>query len=101
MKKLVCTEVFTVTENKILLGKRKKKGFGQGKWLGLGGKVEAGETIEQAMIRECEEEGNIKVKKFIERGVLSFYYKNDSDIEVHFLRFWNMWANHPNQKRWK
>jgi len=34
----------------------KKRGFGEGRWNGVGGKVEAGETIEQAMIRETQEE---------------------------------------------
>ena len=34
----------------ILLG-LKKKGFGEGKWNGFGGKVEHGETICQAAIR--------------------------------------------------
>lgn len=34
----------------------KKRGFGEGRWNGVGGKVEDGETIEQAMIRESQEE---------------------------------------------
>lgn len=34
----------------------KKRGFGMGKWNGVGGKIEVGETIEQALVRECQEE---------------------------------------------
>lgn len=34
----------------------KNRGFGEGKWNGVGGKVEVGETIESAMIRESQEE---------------------------------------------
>lgn len=34
----------------------KKRGLGQGLYLGIGGKVEAGETIEAAAHREVEEE---------------------------------------------
>jgi 8-oxo-dGTP pyrophosphatase MutT (NUDIX family) len=34
----------------------KKTGFGAGKYNGFGGKVEAGETIENAAIREVDEE---------------------------------------------
>ncbi len=34
----------------------KKRGFGAGKWNGVGGKVQEGETIEQAAIRETQEE---------------------------------------------
>lgn len=36
--------------SRILLG-LKKKGFGEGKWNGFGGKVETGESIETAAIR--------------------------------------------------
>ncbi|HET8669978.1 MAG TPA: NUDIX domain-containing protein, partial [Candidatus Saccharimonadales bacterium] len=34
----------------------KKRGFGINKWNGVGGKVDEDETIEQAAIRECQEE---------------------------------------------
>lgn len=34
----------------------KKRGFGSGRYNGVGGKIEPGETIEQALIRECQEE---------------------------------------------
>jgi 8-oxo-dGTP diphosphatase len=39
----------------VLLG-YKKTGFGSGKYTGVGGKVEPGETIEQAAAREVQEE---------------------------------------------
>jgi 8-oxo-dGTP pyrophosphatase MutT (NUDIX family) len=84
-EKKIMTEALALRKDKILLGRRKKNGFGQGKWLGLGGKVEIGETIEQAMIRECEEEANIKVTAYIKRGVLTFYYQLDPDMEVHYF----------------
>lgn len=42
-------------DDKILLA-MKKRGFGEGRWNGIGGKVEAGESVEQAVIREAEEE---------------------------------------------
>ena len=34
----------------------KKRGFGEGKWTGIGGKPEPGETIDQTAVRETEEE---------------------------------------------
>lgn len=43
----------------VLLG-LKKRGFGTGKWNGFGGKVEPGETIRQAAIREMKEEAGIE-----------------------------------------
>ena len=47
-------------QNQVLLI-MKKKGFGQGKWNGPGGKVKPGETPEQAAIREVMEETGYKV----------------------------------------
>jgi 8-oxo-dGTP diphosphatase len=44
----------------VLLG-LKKTGFGAGKYAGFGGKVESGETVESAAIRELEEETGIKI----------------------------------------
>lgn len=46
-------------DNDRILLAMKKRGFGSGRWNGFGGKVEAGETIEQATIRECQEEGMV------------------------------------------
>lgn len=79
------TEALIVKDGKILLGRRKKDGFGQGKWLGFGGKVEAGESIEEAMVREFEEEAGIRTKTFEKRGVLTFHYVDDPDMEVHYF----------------
>lgn len=49
------TLLFLRNGDDILLA-MKKRGFGAGKWNGVGGKLDPGETIEQAMIRECQEE---------------------------------------------
>lgn len=49
------TLLFLIKEDQILLA-MKKRGFGMGRFNGVGGKIEPGETIEQAMIRECQEE---------------------------------------------
>ncbi len=49
-KKKLYTLVFLVDDDRVLLG-MKKRGFGAGKWNGFGGKVEPGETIEEAAIR--------------------------------------------------
>ena len=81
----VMTEVLAVKDGKVLLGRRKKDGFGHGKWLGFGGKVEEGETIEQAMRRECKEEANIQISKSEKRGELLFHYINDPDMMVHYF----------------
>lgn len=91
--KKIMTEAIARKGNKILLGRRKKDGFGKGKWLGLGGKVETGETLEEAMSRECFEESGILVKEFIKRGVLTFHYVNDPIMEVHYYEI----VDHQNE----
>ena len=53
-----CTLLFLIKDNQILLA-MKKRGFGSGRYNGVGGKIEPNETIEQAMIRECQEEINV------------------------------------------
>jgi 8-oxo-dGTP diphosphatase len=44
----------------VLLG-LKKTGFGQGRWVGLGGHIEAGEKAAAAAAREVEEESSLVV----------------------------------------
>ncbi len=43
-----------------------------GKWNGLGGKFEAGETPEECAIREIHEESGLKVNKPVLKGLLTF-----------------------------
>lgn len=84
LDKKIMTEALIVKNGKVLLGQRKKNGFGQGKWLGCGGKVEPGETIDEAMCREFKEEACVSVLEFVKRGVLTFHYINDPCMEVHY-----------------
>ena len=49
--------------NKILLAV-KKRGFGEGKYNGVGGKIEKGETPDQAMVRETSEEISVIPTKY-------------------------------------
>jgi mutator protein MutT len=55
MDKKICTLLFLRRDEEILLA-MKKRGFGAGRYNGVGGKVESGETIEQALARESREE---------------------------------------------
>ena len=49
-----------VSRSEILLGE-KRTGFGVGKLVGVGGKVETGETPEQTAVREVEEEIGVAI----------------------------------------
>lgn len=55
MTEKVCTLLFLIRENEILLA-MKKRGFGANRYNGVGCKIDFGETIEQALVRECQEE---------------------------------------------
>ncbi|KAG1904039.1 NUDIX hydrolase domain-like protein [Suillus fuscotomentosus] len=52
------TNAFIIQGDKILLG-LKKRGFGINKYNGFGGKVEPGETLAEAAMRELKEEAGI------------------------------------------
>lgn len=75
MKNLTLSFLFK--DGQILLA-MKKRGFGDGKWNGYGGKVEEGESIEEGAIREILEEGNVKVQKedLENFGVIDFYFSD-------------------------
>lgn len=77
------TSVDTIT---ILMG-MKKRGFGVGRYNGFGGKIEPGEDILKAAIREMKEEcgleGNPKSMRFM--GVLSFLSTIDTDATVYLF----------------
>jgi len=53
LRTLNTTILIIEKQNKILLGK-KKRGFAQGVFIGIGGKQDANETIDQTMIRETQ-----------------------------------------------
>jgi 8-oxo-dGTP diphosphatase/2-hydroxy-dATP diphosphatase len=70
---------------KVLLG-MKKRGFGAGRWNGFGGKIEEGETIEQAAIRELREEAGLEAEEMEKKGIIDFEFENDPKLlEVHIF----------------
>ena len=65
----------------------KKRRFGVGQWNGFGGKVEEGETIEEAAIRELKEEAGIDVKDLNKFGIVNFEFQDGSKTaEVHIFK---------------
>lgn len=62
----------------------KKAGFGQGRWNGFGGKVNDGESLELAAMRELQEETGIVPKDLRKRGILTFEFEGNPELlEVH------------------
>ncbi|XP_046352951.1 oxidized purine nucleoside triphosphate hydrolase-like [Haliotis rufescens] len=77
------TLVFVRKEAQILLG-LKKRGFGEGRWNGFGGKVEKGETILEAAKRELNEESGLTAHSLEQIGVLKFEFVGKPQwLEVH------------------
>jgi 8-oxo-dGTP diphosphatase/2-hydroxy-dATP diphosphatase len=68
-------------EGRVLLG-MKKRGFGADRWNGFGGKVQPDETIEQAAIRETQEEANITPTKMDLVGKLNFKFQDGASEEM-------------------
>lgn len=96
-KAVVC---FLLNKNQVLLGLRKKSTTNLGVNLisGIGGKLEPGETYQQALIRECEEETTVKIKDFQEMGTVYFYlpYKPiwSQKVKVYLA---TSWQGEPNE----
>jgi mutator protein MutT len=72
------TILFLMDNDQILLA-MKKRGFGEGLWNGVGGKLDVGETIEQALIRETNEEIGVIPQSFHKVAVLDFRYPEGSE----------------------
>jgi 8-oxo-dGTP pyrophosphatase MutT (NUDIX family) len=75
----VVTLLFLRREGEILLA-MKKRGFGEGKWNGVGGKVEGGESVVAGAVRECQEEIGVTPKDPQLVGRLTFYDETDPDF---------------------
>lgn len=59
---------------------KKANDMHQGKWNGLGGKLEPGETPEECAIREIREESGLVITDPLLKGVLTFpAFANDED----------------------
>lgn len=71
---LVKREKGTITELCLAM---KKRGFGVGRYNGVGGKLEAGEIIESAAKREAKEEVGVEIKQLTKVAELTFIFANN------------------------
>jgi mutator protein MutT len=92
----VLSLLFLREGDRILLA-MKKRGFGEGRWNGVGGKVEPGESIEQAMAREAEEEIGVTPKAYEKVGDIEFdeYFKGERTIMHVHVFIANEWEGEP------
>lgn len=83
-----------VRDKQVLLA-LKKRGFGAGKWTGVGGKPLPGESIEAAARRETHEEIGITVGVLERVALLNFYFPHlpiasdwNQQAHVYLVRSW-------------
>ena len=62
---------------------KKKNDINHDKWIGIGGKMELGETPEECIIREAFEETGLTLKAPEYRGVLHFCPNRDMEEIIH------------------
>ncbi len=74
-ERTLCFLVDAMPPTKLLLG-FKKRGFGAGKFVGIGGKIEKGEEVETAVIREVFEEIHVTLlpQTLQPFGILNFQF---------------------------
>ena len=91
----LCLLIKEDQDGKELLLAMKKRGFGKGKWNGVGGKEDSEKgdiNISEAAMRETEEEIGVKIKKMEKVAVLSFYYPYkkewNQDVSVFLVKDW-------------
>ncbi|MDA0708850.1 MAG: 8-oxo-dGTP diphosphatase [bacterium] len=64
---------------------RKEDDMHEGKWIGLGGKLEPGETPEECVIREIKEESGLTIRDPQLKGILTFPMFDGIDDWMAFL----------------
>ena len=94
------TLVLPMKDGRLLLGV-KKRGFGVGKLNGFGGKLNEGESIVEAAVRELEEEIGINalaedLKKVAELDFFFPHAEEDWDQRVHVFVVEN-WGGEPSE----
>lgn len=95
----ICLLVKGDQKDKELLLAMKKRGFGAGKWNGVGGKIDfekGDKNVTDAAIRETEEEIGVKIKELEKVAVLNFNfpYNRAWDQTVHVFLAQN-WEREP------
>lgn len=86
-------------KNGQLLLAQKKRGFGEGFYNGVGGKLEKGETPVEAMLREAGEEIGVVPTAYEKVGLIDydeFVKGNRSNVRLH-LYFATDWEGEPTE----
>lgn len=69
----------------MLYRNKKKDDQNQGKWIGVGGKLESGETVEECLLREVREETGLELAGYEKRGVIDFFLEGWGQERMHLF----------------
>ena len=64
----------------MLYRNKEKDDINQGKYLGVGGHVEKGETPDEAVVREVKEETSLDLIKYKKRGLVHFIFNGIEEL---------------------
>lgn len=87
------TLLFLIDDDRILLA-MKKRGFGAGRYNGVGGKLDNEETIEQALVRESQEEIGVTPLTYEKVAELDFIQDAETDP-------WHMYVHAYISRQWE
>jgi len=84
---ILATECYIQRENQILMLYRNKKqnDINKGKYIGLGGKFEYGESPEQCLLREIKEEAGVTLTDYRLRGIVTFIMLDGSSEPIYMF----------------
>lgn len=84
-KKIITTLCYIEHDNQYLMLYRNKKenDICEGKWVGIGGKLEANETPDEGIKREVWEETGLTLTGYIRRGVIHFISDRWDDEDIY------------------
>lgn len=95
-QKLRQVSLLFLREDKYIWLAMKKRGFGEGKWNGVGGKPELNELIEDTAVRECEEEIEVTPSNLEHVATLDLLFPPeksaqgwDQQVVVYFSDIWD------------
>jgi len=76
---ILCTECYIQKDNKTLMlyRNKKKNDINHGKWIGIGGKFDVGESPEECLLREVREEAGVLLTEYQLKGILTFQVIDD------------------------
>jgi 8-oxo-dGTP diphosphatase len=84
----IATLALIIQDGKILLGEKKKGEIGTGTLNGPGGKLDPGETLLECVVRETQEEMEIRLDpaRMEKNAIVTFHAAGEPDFQVHVYR---------------